>query len=94
MNLSGVESVGGDKGGEKKLFFKINFLTRSACTLYFSVPVDLYTVFSDPKTLVKNLAKNLVKIVPKISPLVSPDQFFGRQAPKSTDSTPVQVNDL
>ena len=34
--------------------------------LYFSVPVELYTVFSTPKhlakTLVKNLAKNLAKI--------------------------------
>ena len=27
----------------------------------FFVPVELYTVFSGPKTLVKNLAKNLVK---------------------------------
>ena len=30
--------------------------------LYFSVPVDLYTVFSDPKTLVKNLAKKMSNI--------------------------------
>ena len=29
--------------------------------LYFSVPVELYTVFSGPKTLVKNLDKNLAK---------------------------------
>ena len=34
--------------------------------LYFSVPVELYTVFSTPKhlakTLVKNLSTNLAKI--------------------------------
>ena len=29
--------------------------------LMFFVPVELYTVFSGPKTLVKNLAKNLAK---------------------------------
>ena len=29
--------------------------------LYFSVPVELYTVFLGPKTLVKTLVKNLAK---------------------------------
>ena len=46
---------------------KLCFLKN--CTLYFSVPVELYTVLLEPKTLVKtlvkilvrNLAKNLVK---------------------------------
>ena len=27
----------------------------------FFVPVELYTIFSGPKTLAKNLAKNLIK---------------------------------
>ena len=31
----------------------------------FFVPVELYTVFSGPKTLVKNLAKNLIKNLTK-----------------------------
>ena len=45
------------------------FLAQKNCTLYFSVPVELYTVFlvkTLAKNLVKNLAKNLVKIWPKI----------------------------
>ena len=34
--------------------------------MVFFVPVELYTVLSGPKTLVKNLAKNLVKNLAKI----------------------------
>ena len=38
--------------------FSLGFLRPSGTVkLYFSVPVKLYTVFSVPKTLVKNLAQ-------------------------------------
>ena len=40
------------------------FLAQKNCTLYFSVPVELYTVFL-VKTLAKNLVKNLVKNLAK-----------------------------
>ena len=43
------------------------FLAQKNCTLYFSVPVELYTVFL-VKTLAKNLVKNLVKNLAKNLP--------------------------
>ena len=48
------------------LDFSWIFWPSRTVKLYFSAPVDLYTVFWDPKTLVKNLAKNLVKNLVKI----------------------------
>ena len=57
------------------MFYTWDVLIRGpggAVKLYFSVPVELYTVFwgaeSLVKTLVKNLAKNLVKNLVNICP--------------------------
>ena len=44
------------------MVFPLGFLRPGGTVkLYFSVPVELYTVFSVPKTLAKTLVKNLSK---------------------------------
>lgn len=47
------------------LFLLCNFLTRSTCTVFCSVPVELYTVLWGPTTLLKNTPKNWPNIWPK-----------------------------
>ena len=48
------------KKKKKSVFYEFTRPDRPV-RLYFSVPVDLYTVFSVQKPQSKNLAKNLVK---------------------------------